>query len=367
MFRFVCIVFLFSSLAFSQISKVVSAHKNANYREARLLIDSLLLISNNVLNPEYLYVKGMVYETIFLKNDTLINYINENCLKVAFDSYKKASQTGTNSLFTKLSTAYLDTSFSKKLLESAINSATKNNLIDAIEFSKMYIDIKPKDTLGYINLKYYSSKASDYPNEKFALTKLLEINYMKLKNYQILLDVMEKNEKKNDEILKYLAFASTEFPNEIFFKKYRINLFLKEKKYKNAISSIDSLSKLDNSNQSEYLYKIGSIYHEMDSTYLAVDFYKKAISLNPELFEAYYNLGGIYYEKARKIYDKINSLEYAQYQKIGKKLENEANTIVTEALPYFEKAWGIEKRESLKFLLADIYRNLKMSARVDLK
>jgi len=86
--------------------------------------------------------------------------------------------------------------------------------------------------------------------------------------------------------------------------------------------------------------------------------YEKAVEINPEYFDAYYNLGAIYFNQGAEITKKMNELgldEEAEYNK----LQVESNDLFKEALPFFEQGHGINATDRNTIIaLKEIYAKL---------
>ena len=67
--------------------------------------------------------------------------------------------------------------------------------------------------------------------------------------------------------------------------------------------------------------------------------YKKAIECDPSFFDAYFNIGVLYNNRAATCYDKANAIkDNAQYNKA----KTACDAIYTKATPYFEKAYQLK-------------------------
>jgi hypothetical protein len=95
-----------------------------------------------------------------------------------------------------------------------------------------------------------------------------------------------------------------------------------------------------------------------------MDSYKKSIEADPEFFDANYNLGVMYWNNATEFYKKANNMDLNTYQKSGAATVEKGNVWARQAMPYFEKAYALKKEESLKNVLRDLYRNLKLEAKM---
>jgi tetratricopeptide (TPR) repeat protein len=86
--------------------------------------------------------------------------------------------------------------------------------------------------------------------------------------------------------------------------------------------------------------------------------YKACMEINPDYFDAAYNLGVLYFNKAVKIYEEASKVtDNTAYEKVKK----EGDDILLQAVPYMQKAHEIDPKDraSLETLKTIFYR-LKM-------
>lgn len=112
-----------------------------------------------------------------------------------------------------------------------------------------------------------------------------------------------------------------------------------------------------------YYYFLGYLYDFEEDSEMAQESYEKAIELNPEYYEANYNLGVVHYNRARDIISEMNNLSLDEYKKQEAEYTTRAKVHFEEALPYFEKAVEIKPEEDIQLLetLEGVYLQLKMT------
>jgi tetratricopeptide (TPR) repeat protein len=93
-------------------------------------------------------------------------------------------------------------------------------------------------------------------------------------------------------------------------------------------------------------------------------YYTKALEVDPDNYDALYQIGAYYYNDAVEIKRQVNSMDMNDYKKSGKDLEEKLAVKYTEALPYFEHAFQVKKDEDLKEILKQVYRELKNEAKL---
>jgi len=112
----------------------------------------------------------------------------------------------------------------------------------------------------------------------------------------------------------------------------------------------------DSTNANLYFAKGTLVEKTEKSKDAAIAAYKKAIELKADYFDAYYNLGALYFNDAAHLANEANSIkDNNQYAKA--KVVFEAK--FKEAKPYLEKAWELNPKDqstmiSLKQLYATI-------------
>ena len=87
----------------------------------------------------------------------------------------------------------------------------------------------------------------------------------------------------------------------------------------------------------------------------AEEAYKQALSRNSDYFEANYNIGALYFNRAVSMVNDANSIPTNQNTKYKAAVE-EANLVFELALPFLEKAYDLnsEDKETIRSL-KDIY------------
>ncbi|MBS4057567.1 MAG: tetratricopeptide repeat protein, partial [Bacteroidales bacterium] len=131
-----------------------------------------------------------------------------------------------------------------------------------------------------------------------------------------------------------------------------------------VIDDLKDLVVRDPSNYSIF-FVLGTIYgDETDSVLynskVAEDYYLKAIEINPEYYDAIYNLGALYINESNKIQVKANDLPLSDTKSYEKYTE-QANVIIRKALPYLEKANELmPNNEETITVLKTIYVRFKM-------
>ena len=146
----------------------------------------------------------------------------------------------------------------------------------------------------------------------------------------------------------------------------KVNAYLKVGKGAEAIADLNKLKDLDPNNASLY-FVLGTIYgdeeNEVYDAEKAVENYTRAIEINPEYFDAIYNLGALYITMSNKLKAQANEItgfskaEIAQYDE----LIAQAEELLRTGLPYVEQAYKTQPNDEVKSVLKTMYVQLKMN------
>lgn len=93
-------------------------------------------------------------------------------------------------------------------------------------------------------------------------------------------------------------------------------------------------------------------------------YYSKAIEADENYYDALYQLGAYYFNEAVEIRKKVDNMDMDTYKKEGKAVEAIVAAKYEQALPHFEKAFKNKKEEDLKEVLKQIYKALKLDAKL---
>jgi len=134
-------------------------------------------------------------------------------------------------------------------------------------------------------------------------------------------------------------------------------------KNENPVKVIDYLNKAivaDSANASLYFAE-AALYEKLPDLNKAECAYKKAIEISPEYFDAYFNLGVMYYNQGASKVEVANKLPMED-SKGYEKLLAEADTYFKKSLPYIEKAYQLQPNE---LVVTETLKNLYFRFRND--
>lgn len=175
----------------------------------------------------------------------------------------------------------------------------------------------------------------------------------------IVLILVEKG--KTEEAKAAFADAKKENPNDTSLLLAEADMYYKLKdlnKYQSIIN--DVLAK--NPNDYDLIFNLGVTSAELGRYNEAENYYKRAIELKPDYYNAYLNLADVKLKPDADLVKEINSLGTSDKDlKKYETLKTKRQKLFTDALPILEKAYQLNPDdETVKGNLLSVYRFLEM-------
>jgi len=265
---------------------------------------------------------------------------------------------------------------------AGIEYSTAKNYVTAVKYFESalelnkYLKTKKNNTFKEGLITYYAGvfaqSANDLEKAKSYYKICVEKGFEKGSPYHSLASIYssEKDEKNELDILSK-GFKKYPDSKELLFDF--INYYLKIGNSEGAFASIEKALKVTPENYSLYFAK-ATLYDEMikdksgkytkeqkeEFTEKSRKSYEKALEIKPDYFNALFNLGIFYYNKAAeilKIADELPLSEKAKFE--AEKVK--ANEQFKLAIPYLEKASEVKNDNKMTLqTLSTMYRKLGM-------
>jgi len=354
---------LISCTVLGQKAKVQTAWNYLKYDEidkAREAIDEASKAESSMNMEKTWYYRGLIYQKMY-KHPKFGNLV-ANPLQEALFSFNKALE-----LDPKTDNAE-DINKNKDLLigqlgEQGAEEYKTGKYTDALNSFETILSITPADQLVMFNCAISADKAGNREKAIMYYSKLMDSNYNDVKIYSLLASVYRaaNDDAKAYEVIKK---GRVVFPSDNNLMIEELNYFLANGKSAEAIASLEQAIVADPSNPSLYLAQ-GNLLDKAGQTDKAAESYKKAIGIKPDYFDAYYNLGAMYFNQGAEMANKANDIppkEMAKYEDAKKKFDAKFK----EAQPFLEKAWELNPTDvstmsSLKQLYLRTGENEKLN------
>ncbi|MFK5890917.1 MAG: tetratricopeptide repeat protein [Flavobacteriaceae bacterium] len=365
--------------------------------------DNLIAGADNKLKAKYYFLKGKTYAKIGKEQPALdanaydvaadaLNNLIDFEKKIGKKTYSNDAAPIFNTLIADIRAAAVKQYQAKEYLKSAQNFAKVyklspkdtfmlDNAANAAHLGKLY-----KEALGYYiqlnelgykgvstvykakntetgKFETFSSKSQrdimmktgKYSESKDDVSKSRAISI--IKNIAFMYGKLGENKKGLDALTK----ARAAYPNDY-------NLLLAEADLQIKLGNREKFGQLmkeavdKNPNEPMLYFNLGVISNEQNKDADAIKYYKKAIELDPNYFDAYVNMANVYRKAENRIIDDMNKnlSDFDKYDVLKAKLSD----LYKKVLPFYEKAYYIKKDDiSVVQTLMGIYENLDMETK----
>jgi len=337
--------------------KQPSLAKNA-YDTAAKSLTELLAFEKKTGKKSYSNEAAPLFNTIIadLRNIAVTDYKNKSYKNAAhnFNRVFELSPRDTFMLDNAANSAYLGKDY-----KIALNYYLKLNKLSykgiSTEYQAKNTESGKYESFGSKNQRDLMLKTGKYSDPKDKTTKSRQTAI--IKNISYLYGQLGETQKG----LEALKKARKADPNDY-------NLLLAEADLQIKLGNRKRFGELmteaiqKNPNEPVLYFNLGVISNQQNKDSLAIKYYKKAVELNPNYFDAYLNLANVYRKEESGIIDEMNKSlsDFDKYDKLKAKLSD----VYKVVLPLYEKAHEIKKDDiSVIQTLMGIYENLEMDTK----
>lgn len=322
--------------------------------------------------PKTWEVRGEVYRSIYQSKDANFKKLSDKPLETALESFKKAEELdtkGTNKNSLKINLTLLVNDFT----DQAVKAFNENNYAQALTSFENILDIQKMgamqetpatiDTVIIFNAGLAAFNAEKYEKAIEYYKEAAKYNYNGSRTYE-LIAASYTALKDTANSLVALQDGFKKYPESSQILVQMINIYMNANKTSEAMEYLDLAIKQDPENPTFYFAK-GALNDKLGNTDKAIEAYAKALELKEDYFDAYYNLGAIYYNKGVKQLDVANAVPTNQADKYEIE-KNKADEEFKKAIPYMEKASEVNPEDTYSLeSLKQLYYRLKMMDKFD--
>jgi tetratricopeptide (TPR) repeat protein len=343
----------------AQKAKVVTAWNYYKYDEldkAREAINEASANETTSGSAKTWYYRGLIYQKMY-KHEKFGN-LDSNALMIAYDSYKKALELDPDYEFKEEITQNKQV-IANQIFGKGVENFNSKKFDAALADFENVLKIAPNDTLATLNAAYSAEKSGNKAKAKDYYSKLIDMKYKDPRIY-IFLGGVYKSMGDTAQALATVQKGRQAFPSENILVIEELNMYLFSGKDKEALEALRLAIQAEPKNEKLYFAQ-GTVYDKLNRKDEAATSYKKAIELKPDYFDAYYNLGAMYFNEAAEMANKANEMKnITEYGKAKEKFDAKFK----EAQPYLEKAWELNPKDentmtSLKQLYVRLNENEK--------
>ncbi len=361
--------------ATAQNKNVVSAINYLNYYQqdkscenlssAKSFIDLAANHADTKESAKMWFNRGNIYHMIAESKDPKCNGLATNALSEAVTSFQNSLKYDTKKAYEADIKQKLNTT-AAQLTNKGVGEFQNKNYAGALSMFENAILINQSvfnrvDTVSIYNAALAAEKGGNNAKAKEMFLKMIDLKAGGKnggKYYSFLAKVYE-NENDSVNYAKTIMAGRQAFPDDLGLILSETNLYLsKPGKEKEAIANLNAAIAKDPNNHNLH-FALGSTYDKLNDFENAEKSYKKSLELKTDYFDALYNLGALYYNKAVKINEAANSIkDNAKYQKESAR----ADEYFKVALPYLEKAYEVNPKDRNTMLsLKQLYARLEQT------
>jgi tetratricopeptide (TPR) repeat protein len=350
---------LITIAVFCQPNRVVNAYnylKSGQLDKAKENIDLAIEHPKTQGEPKTWLYRGNVYLAIALTEEEKFQNLHPEPLIESYNAYQKSIeidkdyiQPTANPPSAKLGLFIIGEQHYNKGVEYFNNQDFNNAIIEFEKTKKINNIFQIKDSLATFNAAICAIQIEDNDKAIQFLRELITMNYDNPLVFSYLATLY--NEKgETEKAMQVIKGGKTKFPDDLNIIIAETNLYLATGDIENAQKTLAVAIEKDPNNALLY-FTVGSNYDQMSRGEDVTDedravfmeesekAYLKAIEIRPDYFDAYYNLGALYYNEGVRIFELADEiLDMKEYAKYKEKFDSMWN----KAVPYLEKAHEID-------------------------
>ena len=314
------------------------------------------------------HYRAPIYQNVLQNPELAANYPNatdlayeslQNCI-AADKSYYSDNADDINNRIASLAGKYF---------QNGVDGFNNNAFEEAaVNFRKSYdisLSVTP-DTSALVNTAMAYQRAEKYEEALNNYLDLKNLGYQGAdlyKNTAACYTAMGNEEKS----LAVISEGLEKFPGEGGLIIEKVNLYLKQGNGEAAIADLNKLHDMDPNNAS-ILFILGTIYgddtHDIFDADKAIQYYTETLAVDPDFYDADFNLAALYVVLANKKSAEANDLLASGFNnKIMEQvnaLNKEGDTFLQLGLPHAERVFNAQPSAELGQVLKTIYVRLNM-------
>ncbi len=244
----------------------------------------------------------------------------------------------------------------KKLyLDEALNSYSLKDYTNAYNSFKSCIEVGQMPQVNSVDTAvfYYAGLSAQlggqYENAIDMYRKGLAAGFSSEGSAYFNMYEAYKSLGKNDEGIKCLEEGLVNYPQNLNILYSLINCYLEKGEDPSKIIFYIDKALADAPDNVSLLFAKGTLYDKLEKYDEAVAVYTKATEIKPDFFDAYYNIGAVYYNKGVKLVETAQKIPASKVKEYETTM-NEAAAEFRKSLPYMEKAAEVnpESKEAIE-------------------
>ncbi|MFZ6051507.1 tetratricopeptide repeat protein [Halocola ammonii] len=335
-----------------EVTKAYNANDDGDYAAAAKYIEEAIENDRAAGKEKTWRYRGNIYLNIVKSEDEQLRNQFPQALGKAQKSYMKALEMGSN--YEDVIQAGL-----QQLRVIAVNSGIADfsskeyeSAIEKFQISKEITNhFDMIDSLAIYNTALSYEKMGNLDSALVGYQRAAEINYNVPTVYMLIASI-QRQQGNEDAALQTVKDARKKYPEDEALLREELNYYLSNQMFDEAKSRLNEAIE-KNPEDKNLFYALGVVYDELEEDEKAVEAYKSALEIDPDYFDANFNLGILYYNSGVEIIQAAGEIPPSQQKKYEAEVAK-AKDIFKKAVPYLEKAKELEPEDenTLRSLMA---------------
>jgi tetratricopeptide (TPR) repeat protein len=353
------------SFSFAQKFERTSAYnynRDGKLDKAKESIDKAIVNEKTMNDAKTWLYKGMIYYNIAQSPLPAYNELDANAATVSYEAFLKAKELDVKGKLSKDIEANLKNLVNVFYVEGGKKFEQKNYEAAISDFESAFRIAQSTgkfDTIAAFNIGMAGVMSKNPEIATEYLQKCIDVDFADPRVYMFY-NRSAKQLGDTARAVEILNLGREKFPNELSLLLEQAQLYLEKGETELLQKSLLAAVEKDPTNPNLF-FLLGKTYDDSKDFENAELYYKKASEVNPEFFEAYYNIGAIYVNKAAELQSEASELPLEKNKEYDA-LNAEADINLEKALPYLEKSFEINPDDIYtRNALKEAYIRLKMN------
>jgi hypothetical protein len=337
-----------------KVTSAYNANKEGKIEEAKGFIDEALNDPKATEKEKYWRYRGNIYANIVKDSALYAKY--PDALSTSLAAFSKQREIDKRKDYIQEVAVELD---NLKAI-SGIRAEKRYKANQLAEAGDLFLNIAEiSGVMGILDTAFFYNAA--FCHHKSGLTEkavkeytiCINNKYNTRESYLGVSDILI-NQGKKAEAVAFLSAARKDYPKDAELLRAEVNIYIDDKDYKKAQDILKALSETDPKNESVW-FVLGVTYEKENQPADAENSYLKALELKADYFDAAYNLGALYYNRAIEKGKECDAIPMNQSDKFNA-CKAELKPMFLKAAEYFEICYKQESNDAqLKQALKECY------------
>ncbi|MFT4982450.1 MAG: tetratricopeptide (TPR) repeat protein [Bacteroidia bacterium] len=324
---------------------------------AKEAIDPTISHEKTMNEAKTWYFRGLIYQAIYETKDEKYKTLDDNPLQVAYESFAKCVELDEKKYHTDMVLKYLDIE-GKQFVNQGILAYNAKEYAKALKAFENTLaickieNIERTDTLAIYYAGACAQETGDLAKSEMYYRQAIAVGY-KAEAAYVRMERMYAAAENNEKAFAILKEGREKFPENQTMITDEVNVYLGQDKHAEAVTALSAAIKGEPDNASLH-FAFGFVNDRLASKELEKDdnggeqydlymiaaenSYKKAMELDPTNFDAVYNLGAMYFNRAVKMNEAANMIDDMKKFEIAR---DAADVEFDISLPILEQAYQI--------------------------